>query len=132
VLFGAGHLTNAGESPVGLVGAAAVGLVFCISLWYTGSLWWALGCHASWDWAESYFYGTSDSGIVAQGHFFSSHPIGPPLWSGGATGPEGSLLALVPVALMALCMWLWWHKRVQSPFQGNAWKPLRKTSHFEG
>lgn len=123
-LFGFSHGTNPGESPVGLFGAAAVGLVFCISLWYTGSLWWALGCHASWDWAESYFYGTSDSGLVAKGHLFSEHPVGPNFWSGGATGPEGSVLALGLLVVMAICMWLWWRNRVVSPFAGNGWRPL--------
>jgi uncharacterized protein len=122
-LFGFSHGTNPGETPVGLFSAAAVGLVFCLSLWYTGSLWWALGCHASWDWAESYFYGTSDSGLVAQGHLFGEHPIGPRLWSGGTTGPEGSLLALGLLAVMALCMWLWWGRRVQSPFIDRGWRP---------
>lgn len=126
-VFGFSHGTNPGETPVGLFGAAAIGLVFCISLWYTGSLWWALGCHASWDWAESYFYGTSDSGMVSQGHLLSEHPMGPKLWSGGVTGPEGSLLALMLVVLMAVCMWLWWGRRTQSPFQGNGWKPYPST-----
>jgi uncharacterized protein len=122
-LFGFSHGTNPGETPVGLFGAAAVGLVFCLSLWYTGSLWWALGCHASWDWAESYFYGTSDSGLMAQGHLLGEHPTGPLLWSGGTTGPEGSLLVLGLLAVMALIMWLWWGRRVESPFRGSGWRP---------
>ena len=122
-LFGFSHGTNPGETPVGLFGAAAIGMVFCLSLWYTGSLWWAVGCHAGWDWAESYFYGTSDSGMVAQGHLLGEHPTGQLLWSGGTTGPEGSLLALVLVAIMALLMWLWWGRRVQSPFSGSGWRP---------
>jgi hypothetical protein len=122
-LFGFSHGTNPGETPVGLFAAGAVGLVFCLSLWYTGSLWWAVGCHASWDWAESYFYGTSDSGLVAQGHLLGEHPTGARLWSGGATGPEGSLLALALLVIMALLMWLWWGRRVQSPFRDSGWRP---------
>jgi uncharacterized protein len=123
ILFGFSHGTNSGETPVGLFSAAAIGLVFCLSLWYTGSLWWALGFHASWDWAESYFYGTSDSGLVVQGHLFGEHPIGARLWSGGTTGPEGSILVLGLVGVIALLMWLWWGRRVQSPFSGSGWKP---------
>jgi len=122
-LFGFSHGTNPGETPVGLFAAGAVGLVFCLSLWYTGSLWWAIGCHASWDWAESYFYGTSDSGLVAEGHLFGEHPTGARLWSGGTTGPEGSLLVLGVLAIMALLMWLWWGRRVQSPFRDSGWRP---------
>ena len=71
ILFGAIHGHNQGESPVGLFSAGAVGLVFCISLWYTGSLWWAIGFHAAWDWAQTFFYGTPDSGMVARGHFLN-------------------------------------------------------------
>jgi len=122
-LFGFIHGTNPGETLVGLFTAAAVGLVFCLSLWYTGSLWWAVGCHAGWDWGESYFYGTSDSGMVAQGHLLGEHPTGQMLWSGGTTGPEGSLLALALLAFMALIMWLWWGRRVRSPFSGSGWRP---------
>lgn len=122
-LFGFGHHSNPGESPVGLVSAGAVGLVFCLSLWYTGSLWWAVGFHAAWDWGQSYFYGTPDSGLMARGHLFSEHPVGNLLWSGGSTGPEGSVLILPLLVIMALAMWLWWGRRVQSPFAGSGWRP---------
>jgi len=122
-VFGFGHGSNPGESPVGLFAAGAIGLVFCLSLWYTGSLWWAVGFHAAWDWGESYFYGTSDSGMVAQGHLLGEHPAGKLLWSGGATGPEGSLLVVPLILLIALAMWLWWGRRVVSPFAGSGWRP---------
>jgi membrane protease YdiL (CAAX protease family) len=121
ILFGALHGPNKGESPVGLFSAGAVGLVFCISLWYTGSLWWAIGFHAAWDWAQSFFYGTPDSGMVARGHLLSEHPVGPLLWSGGPTGPEGSLYILPVLLIMALAMWLWWRGRgVITPYNQDA------------
>ena len=111
ILFGAIHGNNKGESPIGLISAAAVGLVFCLSLWYTGSLWWAIGFHATWDWGQSFFYGTLDSGMVTQGHMLAEHPVGPLLWSGGPTGPEGSLYILPLLLIMAIAMWLWWGRR---------------------
>ena len=115
-MFGGIHSGNPGESPVGLFAAAALGLVLCISLWYTGSLWWAIGFHAAWDWGETYFYGTANSGIPAAGHLFSEHPTGSLIWAGGTTGPEGSLLIVPLVVIMALAMWLWWRNRAESPF----------------
>jgi len=54
LLFGVGHKTNPGESPIGLLSAGLGSIVFCLSLWRTGSLWWAIGFHASWDWAQSF------------------------------------------------------------------------------
>ncbi|HEX4004554.1 MAG TPA: CPBP family intramembrane glutamic endopeptidase [Acidobacteriaceae bacterium] len=125
-VFGFMHRTNPGESPVGLASVVGVGLVFCLSVWYTGSLWWAVGFHAAWDWGQSYFYGTADSGMVAGGHLLREHPVGAVLWSGGTTGPEGSILVVPVLLVMALAMALWWGRRVQSPFAEAAWKPLRK------
>jgi membrane protease YdiL (CAAX protease family) len=105
-LFGAGHSNNPGESPIGLLSAGLIGLVFCLSLWRTGSLWWALGFHASWDWAQSFLFGVADSGTMVQGHLLATHPAGKVLMSGGATGPEGSLFVLPVLALMTLIVFL--------------------------
>jgi uncharacterized protein len=99
--FGAVHGSNPGESPVGLICAGLASLVFCLSLWRTGSLWWAIGAHAAWDWSQSFLYGVADSGYVARFHLFATHPVGKALLSGGATGPEGSLLVLPILALLA-------------------------------
>lgn len=99
--FGFAHTGNNGENWIGIFTAAFIGFVFCVSVRLTGSAWWAIGCHAAWDWAETYFYGTADSGLVAKGHYLATSPAGNPLWSGGADGPEGSLLVL-PVTILLL------------------------------
>jgi membrane protease YdiL (CAAX protease family) len=112
------HTQNTGESIVGLVAAGLIGLVFCLSLWRTGSLWWAIGFHTAWDWAQSYFYGVADSGSVAEGHLFVTHPVGRPIFSGGTTGPEGSILIL-PVVVLAVIIILFtlprWHQPCDRP-----------------
>jgi hypothetical protein len=99
--FGFLHRTNAGESPIGLLSASLVSMVFCLSLWRTGSLWWAIGFHAAWDWAQSFLYGVSDSGMMVQNHLFNTHPVGSPIYSGGLTGPEGSIYILPILACAA-------------------------------
>ena len=98
-LFGLGHASNPGESPIGVLSA---GLVFCFSLWRTGSLWWAIGFHTTWDWAQSFLYGVADSGMMAQHHLLATHAVGLPLMSGGTTGPEGSIFVLLVLALVSL------------------------------
>ncbi|MGC1872212.1 MAG: CPBP family glutamic-type intramembrane protease [Acidobacteriaceae bacterium] len=105
VLFGALHKGNPGESPFGLVAAALIGLVFSLSLWRLGHLWWAIGFHMSWDWAESYFYGTPDSGGVSVGRLMEAQAHGAKLLSGGATGPEGSVWCGVVILLVAILVW---------------------------
>ena len=102
ILFGLGHGKNPGESPIGLLSAGLAGLVFCFSLWRTGSLWFAIGLHTSWDWGQSFLYGVADSGMMAQHHLFATHPVGPLVLSGGSTGPEGSIFILAILAIFAL------------------------------
>lgn len=102
LLFGFGHRNNPGESPIGLLSAGLAGFVFCLSLWRTGSLWWAIGLHTSWDWGQSFLYGVADSGMMVQHHLFATHPVGKPILSGGTTGPEGSIFILAVLALIAL------------------------------
>ncbi len=101
-VFGLGHTNNPGESPLGLLSAGLIGLVFAFSLWRTGSLWWAIGYHAAWDWAESFLYGVRDSGMLVQHHLMASHPQGSALMSGGLTGPEGSIYILGGCVLTAI------------------------------
>lgn len=98
--FGFYHTSNFGETNLGVFAAAAVGFVFCVSVWLTGSAWWAIGCHAAWDWAETFVYGTADSGLQARGHLLSASPAGNPLWSGGTDGPEGSVLVLAAILVL--------------------------------
>ncbi len=101
ILFGLGHTGNPGESPIGEVCAGAAGLLFCFSLWRTGSLWWAIGFHTAWDWSQSFLYGVADSGLMVQHHLLATHPAGKPILSGGSTGPEGSVFVIV-VMLIAV------------------------------
>jgi uncharacterized protein len=103
-LFGFLHTGNNGENWIGIFAAGAIGFVFVVSVWVTGSAWWAIGCHAAWDWTETYFYGAIDSGNVATTHFLTVTPAGSVLWSGGSDGPEGSVLVIAIIVLMLLAL----------------------------
>ena len=106
ILFGLGHSKNPGESPIGLLSAGLAAMVFCLSLWRTGSLWWAIGFHTAWDWSQSFLYGVADSGTMIQHHLLATHPLGKPILSGGATGPEGSIFILAILGLICLVILL--------------------------
>ncbi len=112
-LFGFYHTSNPGESGVGILAAAFIGFVFCVSIRITGSAWWAIGCHAAWDWAETFFYGTADSGLTPRGSYLTTTPAGKPLWSGGAVGPEGSVLVLGAIVLLLALLLV--YGRLNSP-----------------
>jgi hypothetical protein len=106
-VFGALHLGNGGENPIGILSAVAAGIVFSYTIRKTGSLAFAFGLHAAWNWGESFFYGTPDSGQHVHGYLFASHASGNALLSGGSAGPEGSVLAIPAFVLMGvLASWL--------------------------
>jgi hypothetical protein len=117
--FGLGHGSNAGESPIGLLCAGLASLMFSFSLWRTGSLWWAIGMHAAWDWSQSFLYGVADSGSISEGHLLASHPSGSPLLSGGLTGPEGSIFVLVVMLCITLVILFTLPKR-PTPFDAES------------
>jgi uncharacterized protein len=116
IIFGAAHGNNPGESRVGLLSAASIALVLSLSIWYTRSLWWAIGFHTSWNWGETFFYGTPNSGLLAQGHLLSIRPIGASIMSGASAGPEGSVLVLPLVVLIGLVVYLTCRQQI-SPIQ---------------
>lgn len=117
--FGAYHTANQGETAIGILTASAIGFVFCVSIRVTGSAWWAIGCHAAWDWAETYFYGTANSGFAPPGHLLTATAHGNTLLSGGAAGPEGSLLAVPVTALLLVCLLLI-HRNKTAPHAASA------------
>ena len=95
LLFAAAHGFNEGETPVSLSLGVIFAFVLSLSVWKTGTVWWAIGFHAAWDWAQSFVYGVADSGQSSVGTLIVSRPIGAAWLSGGATGPEGSVLSFV-------------------------------------
>jgi membrane protease YdiL (CAAX protease family) len=102
VVFGGAHLANHGENALGILQVVVTGLLFCLTIRRTGNLWFAVGFHAAWDWAETFFYGTPDSGLLGVGRFLKSSVQGPSWLTGGSAGPEGSVIALFVLSLCAL------------------------------
>ena len=112
LMFGVAHLGNPGENLLGILQVVVIGLLFCLMIRRTGSLWFALGFHAAWDWAETFFYGTPDSGLLGVGRYLNSSVQGPRWLTGGSAGPEGSVIAFVVVLLCALLVHLRFPKAV--------------------
>lgn len=103
VLFGLAHAGNLNEAPFGLAVAGLGGLVLAYAFRRTGAIWFAIGFHAALAYSEDYIFGVPDSGgNAAQGALLHASARGPLWLSGGGVGPEGSILALAVIALLAL------------------------------
>jgi membrane protease YdiL (CAAX protease family) len=106
--FGASHLdSNANETWLGALNAGFGGLVFCLFLRRTGDLWFPIGFHTSWNWAQTYFYGVAVSGHAPIFNLLSSTTSGPAPISGGRVGPEGSVLCLAVLVAVAVAFAAW-------------------------
>ena len=114
------HLANAGETVIGIFAVGLAGLTFVFSLWRTGSLWWAIGFHTTWDWAQSFLFGVPDSGTTVANRLLASHPAGARWLSGGTAGPEGSLFVLPTFLLVCLTVHLLYPRAGAVQGQGKA------------
>jgi membrane protease YdiL (CAAX protease family) len=99
-IFGAVHMRNPGESWPGIAGVVAVGIFWCFTLQRTGTLWFALGMHAAFDFGETFLFSVPDSGVIFPGHLSSAVIHDGPAWLvGGTAGPEASVLDFVILAI---------------------------------
>jgi uncharacterized protein len=111
LVFGAVHLENPGEGWVGAAGVVLVAMLFCFTLKRTGSLWYAVGLHASFDWGETFLFSVPNSGAVIRGHLSNAILHGPRWLTGGTVGPEGSVFCFLTMGLQFLVvMWLFPNK----------------------
>ena len=102
-LFGLAHfILNPNENAVGSVAVVPFGLLLCLFLRRTGNLWCAVGFHFAYDWGQTFFYGVPDSGIVPYHNLFNSVFSGPRWLTGGAVGPEASILTPIALLIVAL------------------------------
>ena len=99
-VFGLIHIRNEGEQWPGLLAVVVIGFFFCLTLRRTGSLWFAVGFHAAWDWGETFFYSVPDSGTMFPGHLLSSSFHGAKWLTGGMVGPEGSVLCFLVIGMI--------------------------------
>ncbi|MEG2578696.1 MAG: CPBP family intramembrane glutamic endopeptidase [Glutamicibacter sp.] len=103
ILFGLVHLVNPDAS---LWGAFAImieaGIMLGAAYLATGSLWLAIGVHFGWNFATTGLFGSVTSGSEARDSLVTAVISGPDWLSGGAFGPEASIVAIVVCSVATL------------------------------
>lgn len=97
-LFGAAHLRNPFQNWISTLNTALVGVLLAICYLRTRALWLPLGIHFAWNFVQGYLLGLPVSGVAFPRSIFQAKISGPLWLSGGAYGPEGSILCLGVIA----------------------------------
>lgn len=116
VLFAGIHfLLKPGENAADLGELALFSLLCCYSVRRTGTLWFAVGLHAAYDFTQFFVIGTPNGGQVPAGRLLDASFSGPAWLTGGRLGTEASLLSY-PLDLLAFA-YLWWRWRERPEFE---------------
>lgn len=121
ILFGAAHLFNENASLIGAVAIALeAGVLLAAAYIYSRNLWFPIGIHFAWNFAQSGIFGAAVSGNGVLNALFNSKIEGATWFTGGLFGPEGSVQAVVICSIAAIVMLVLSHK------QGKIIKPYWK------
>jgi len=94
--FGAAHAFNPGATVTSSIAIALeAGVLLAAAYVLTGRLWFPIGLHAGWNFSEGSLYGLSVSGFTAKNALTQGTLKGPSILTGGAFGPEASIVAVV-------------------------------------
>jgi membrane protease YdiL (CAAX protease family) len=113
LVFGIFHALNPNVSPLALVHLLLAGLVFAYAYLITRRLWLPIALHISWNYAQGPVFGFPVSGLASEG-LFNVEPVAPVLITGGSFGPEGGLIGLMALVLIALILWIWAQSKSRS------------------
>jgi membrane protease YdiL (CAAX protease family) len=100
LLFGAAHLTKPDENAIDIANIVLLGVLTCLMLQRTGSLWLAVGFHFSFDFMQFFVIGTRNGGAEPIGHLINTTFPGPAWANGGPLGTEASYFMLPVIGLI--------------------------------
>jgi cyanophycinase len=116
-LFGLIHAGNHGATWISTTAIALeAGVLLASAYVMTRSLWLPMGLHFGWNFAEGGIFGAAVSGGTAHG-LFATQLSGPDWLTGGAFGPEASVVAVGVCVALALVM-------AGVAFRRGHWRPL--------
>ena len=113
-LFAGDHLEKPHENAIDIGMIFALAIVLCISVRVTGSLWWAVGWHAAFDFGQFFVIGTPNGGRVPQGRLFDVTFPGPAWITGGELGTEASYF-MIPAVIGTFLYVILFLRRRSSP-----------------
>ncbi|HUA86149.1 MAG TPA: CPBP family intramembrane glutamic endopeptidase [Bryobacteraceae bacterium] len=114
IIFGFAHINNQNATYFGIGNTMLWGILLGFAYWRTGALWLPIGLHFGWN-VTLPMFGVNLSGFtLAVTGYTLEWRVGP-LLSGGAYGPEGSVLTTVIVVALFLAVYRLFPERTEDP-----------------
>ncbi len=118
-LFGVAHMGNPGATPLSMVFLSVeMGVFLALVFVLTRSLWVVAGSHMGWNFALGFIFGSDVSGLDASSSLISTTLKGPALLTGGAFGPEGSIITLGVSVIASVAV-------IRLIARRNLWQPTK-------
>ena len=127
-LFGLAHMLNPGATIRSSVAIALeAGVLLGAAYAATQRLWLPIGLHAGWNFTEGSLFGMTLSGNTMATGLLRGSLSGPQILTGGAFGPEASIVAVM-VCLVAALYFLWRIVKLQRAEPAMWSQPAGQTS----
>lgn len=117
LLFGGMHLLNPNAESLGAVNIALSATTYALGMVWLGSLWFPIGWHAAWNFAQFFIVGLPNSGLSVsfmglEGTTILATELSGPHWlTGGNFGMEAGLIkTVILVGAIAAMLWLKKHR----------------------
>lgn len=101
-LFGSMHMSNDNASLIAGANIALAGVMLGLCCVLTGRLGLPIGLHWAWNVTQGAVLGMPVSGHVPAESLVRMQVDGPPLWTGGAFGPEAGVISVILLAVVTL------------------------------
>jgi membrane protease YdiL (CAAX protease family) len=121
-LFAGAHLSKPHENAIDIGMIFALGVILCLTVQVTGSLWWAVGWHAAFDFGQFFIIGTRNGGQLPVGRLLDATFSGPAWINGGELGTEASYFMIPAVVATFFYVRLFLVRRA-SPLQSYPTNP---------
>jgi len=106
-IFGMLHLANPNTSLMSTFNLVIAGLFLGLGFLLTGELAISIGLHITWNFFQGNVFGFPVSGGASSASLIAIRQGGPPLWTGGAFGPEAGLIGLLAILLGSVLIVGW-------------------------